>query len=47
MDSSAFDGIGTALVMLFLTALIAVPFALWKLIELVIWVIQHISITVS
>ena len=42
MDSSMFDGFGKFLAGLLLVAAISVPFALWKIVELVIYVVSHL-----
>ena len=42
-----FDGIGQAMSFLFWTCVISVPLGLWKLVEIVIWLAQHISISVK
>lgn len=40
------DGIGNVLKFLYLTWLLAMPLALWKIIDIVIWVIQHFRINI-
>lgn len=39
----AFDGIGKAFVFLLVVALISTPFALWKLVETVLWICSHLQ----
>lgn len=42
-----FDGIGKALTILFVVVCISVPFAIWKLVEIVVWLWRHVSIVVK
>jgi hypothetical protein len=44
MDSSAFDGIGSFVTVLLVTALLCIPLAAWKLIEVVVWLFKHVSV---
>jgi hypothetical protein len=39
-----FRGLGTLINILIVSCVLAVPLALWKLIELVVWVFKHIHI---
>jgi len=41
-----FDGIGQAMAVLFWTCIVSVPLGLWKLVEIVIWLFNHVSIEV-
>lgn len=42
---SNFPDIGAALKAMFILICILVPFALWKAIEVVVWLFQHVSIS--
>lgn len=44
MDGSMFNGLDTAIRWLAIIAMIAVPFAIWKAIEIVVWLFAHVSI---
>jgi hypothetical protein len=39
--------IGRALEVLVVTCCVSVPLGLWKLVEIVIWLVQHISVRLS
>lgn len=43
MDGSAFNGIGELIRLLFIVACISVPLGVWKLVEIVVWVFQHLQ----
>jgi hypothetical protein len=45
MDGHMFDGIGNLIVCLCWVCAISVPLGLWKLIEIVIWLCRHVSIS--
>ncbi len=38
-------GIGNLITWLFIIAAIAVPLAIWKLVEIAIWICQHVKIS--
>lgn len=40
-----FEGLGKAITSLFFVTAVAVPLALWKVIEIVVWVIKHVRIS--
>jgi hypothetical protein len=42
MDGSAFRGIGDAIFYLFIVACVAIPLAVWKLVDIAIWLFHHI-----
>lgn len=44
MGSGMFDGVGTALAILFVALIISLPLGIWKLIELVAWLYRHVTI---
>lgn len=44
MDGSAFRGLGEAIVALFWVAVLAVPLAIWKLVDIAIWIAGHVSV---
>lgn len=44
MDGRMLDGLWTLIIGLMIIAAIAVPLAIWKLVELVVWAVQHIAI---
>lgn len=39
-----FDGLGTLLVVGGIALLVAVPLAIWKVIDLILWVSAHVTI---
>ncbi len=39
-------GVGEALKFIFITWVIMLPFAIWKLIDIIIWVVQHFRINI-
>lgn len=47
MDGSAFRHLGEGLAALMVIAAVSVPLALWKLVEIAIWLYRHIGITVN
>lgn len=47
MDSSAFNGIGEAMGCLLMVAIVSVPLGIWKLIDICIWLYEHVSISVG
>ena len=42
MVQGMMDGVGTALAALFAICVVSVPLGLWKLVEIVIWVLSHL-----
>ena len=38
------DGIGKMILFLCLALLVALPFAIWKLVELINWIVTHVQI---
>lgn len=38
------QGFGEAIQLMFIILLLSVPLGLWKLIEIIIWIVQHIRI---
>ncbi len=44
MDGNAFKGLDTAIAGLFYAVLLMFPLALWKVIDIIIWLVSHISI---
>lgn len=40
-----FDGIGSLINGLFIISVISVPLAIWKAVEIIIWLYHHISIS--
>lgn len=46
MDGRMFDGLGEALVGLFIICCLAVPLALWKLVEIGTWLFHHVHIAI-
>lgn len=42
-----FSGIGKAMVVMFIVMCISLPLGIWKLIEIIAWAINHISISVK
>lgn len=40
-----FSGIDAALKAMFFTLCISVPLGIWKLVEIIIWLFQHINIS--
>jgi hypothetical protein len=47
MDGSAFRGVGMLLNGLIIVALVAVPLAIWKLAECIIWLCHHVKVIVQ
>lgn len=45
MDGHMLDGLGPLIVFLFVTCCVAVPLAIWKFVEIVIWFVHHVSVT--
>ena len=45
MGPDLFKGMGEALVVLMIVVAVAIPLALWKLIEIVIWLFNHVSVS--
>jgi hypothetical protein len=41
------DGIGSAITFLFVVVCVSVPFAIWKLIDIVIWLWRHVGIVIK
>ena len=41
------DAFGNGIMMMFVMLCVSVPLGLWKLIEIIVWVIKHITITVK
>jgi hypothetical protein len=44
MGGNMFDGLGAALVAMFVVCCIAVPLALWKVIDIAFWIAAHVSV---
>lgn len=48
MDGSAFnhafEDLGRAIVALFIISCIAVPLAIWKFVDIIIWVVSHVKV---
>ena len=42
-----FDGLGQAMGCLFVVAAVSVPLGIWKLIDIAIWLYEHVSISVG
>jgi hypothetical protein len=42
MDPSMFNGIDRMLTVLFFTTVISLPFGVWKIVELVFYVVTHL-----
>lgn len=47
MVEGAFRGVGEAIALGFILLCIFVPLGLWKLVEIIIWLFKHVSITIS
>lgn len=47
MGPGMFDGLGNAIALLFLIAVVSAPFAIWKFIEVCLWIWHHVSITIG
>ena len=47
MDGSAFRGIWEGLVIGFIILAVLAPLGVWKLIEIIIWIYKHVSISIS
>ena len=47
MDGNMFEGIDYLLKTMFITCLVSVPLGLWKLVEIIIWVINHVEIGIK
>lgn len=48
IDGKAFDGMFKAFALLFyISIFILLPLAAWKLIDVIIWLIQHVSINLD
>lgn len=45
MDGSAFRCVGEAIQGAFILLLIALPLAIWKLIDITIWIATHVSVS--
>jgi hypothetical protein len=45
MDGNAFSGIYAAMVGLFWAAVVMFPLAVWKIIDIIIWLANHVSIS--
>ncbi len=39
------EGLDTFLTILLVTCLISIPLGIWKLVEIIIWIFEHVSIT--
>jgi hypothetical protein len=46
MVEGAFRGVGETIALLFILCCIFVPLGLWKLVEIIIWLFQHVSISI-
>jgi len=46
MVEGAFRGVGEAIAFGFILLCIFVPLGLWKLVEIIIWLFQHVRITI-
>jgi len=46
MVEGAFRGVGEAIATGFILLCIFVPLGLWKLVEIIIWLFKHVSITI-
>ncbi len=44
MDGNVFKGIGETVIALFYAAILMFPLAVWKVIDIIIWLASHISI---
>ena len=44
MDVRMLDGLGELIIALFVICCIAVPLGVWKLVDIVIWLCQHVSV---
>jgi hypothetical protein len=44
MAPEILNGIGKLLLFLCLVLLVALPFAIWKLVELINWIVTHVQI---
>lgn len=45
MGSGMFDGLAGCLAVIAAVVVVCLPLAIWKLIELVAWLYQHVTIT--
>lgn len=45
MVHTAFEYIGDVMALMFILCCIFVPLGLWKLVEIIIWIIKHVSIS--
>ena len=46
MVEGAFRGVSDAIALLFILCCIFVPLGLWKLVEIIIWLFKHVSISI-
>ena len=44
MDSGAFSGLESFFKATLIVHLLSIPLALWKLIDIVIWIVRHVSV---
>lgn len=42
-----FDGVAKFFAIIMILLVLALPFAIWKLIEVIIWLFEHISIVIN
>lgn len=42
-----YDFIGNQIATLFIVCLVSAPLAVWKLVEIIIWIIKHVSIGIK
>lgn len=47
MDGSMFRGLGEAIAGMFIVLLVCVPLAIWKMVDIVIWIIQHVEVGIK
>lgn len=47
MDGSAFRGLSEAIAFGFILLIVSVPLALWKLVDIVIWIYNNVSIVIK
>jgi len=46
MDSSAFSGYGAFWGLIVIVLALVFPLGLWKLVEIIIWIVQHLRVHV-
>ena len=46
MDGSMFKGLGEGIAILFIICCISVPLGIWKLFDIVMWIVDHLRVHV-